>query len=171
MSGADLSDPAVIAAFRVRLIAFLQSGASAIGGGANDLSRALDWLRGEQLAHWKRLLREREEVYQAARRVWSDAEADVRTSGQTRGPRKDSSFEERLTMDKARKRRDEAEEKMEAIRRCLIRLERDGAGLVHRCRGHDLALQHKGAKAVARLDQLLEKVGDYLSVRPPGTGG
>ncbi len=162
MSGADLADPEIPRIFRRRLVVFLEASAAAFGGGANDLARTLDWLRAEQQPYWKRRIRETEDAYQQARRAWLDAESEVRSAGQNRGPHKESSFEERLVMDRARRRRDEAEEKLAMVQKCLIRLERDGAPLVHQCRAADFALHDLGAKAVARLDQLAEAVDRYL---------
>ena len=170
MSAADLSDPEVIRGFRQQLAGFLANTAAAISGSDREVTRVLDWLRSDQQAHWKRQIRVREEAYQAARRVWLDAESEVRASHNSRGVERQSSIEERLAMDKARRSRDEAEERLALVRRWLIRLEQECAPLVHQCRDHDLSLRDLGGRAVRELDRLAERIDAYHAQRPGGQG-
>ncbi len=164
MSGANISDPEVIRIFRRRLAAFQQTCSAALGGSAGDFVRVQDWLQSDQQGHWKKQIAKREELYQAARRTWLDAEAEVRASHNSRGIDKQSSMEERLLMERARRSRDEAEEKLAVVRRWLIRLGQECGPLIHQCRDHDLALHDMSDKAVARLDQLADRVETYLAL-------
>jgi hypothetical protein len=168
MSTAHLSDPEILRTFRRRLTEIVAEGHAALGGGGNDVVRIEDWLRSDQQAYWKRQVRDREEAYQAARREWLVAEAEVRAPA-SRGPRRESSIEERVAMDKARRRRDEAEEKLVVVRKWLLRIERDCAPLVHVCRSSDLALHELGAKADRRLHELIDGVETYLAIQNPGS--
>ena len=169
MSTARLSDPELLRTFRSRFAEILAEGHAALGGGGNDVVRIEDWLRSDQQAYWKRQIRDREEAYQTARREWLVAEAEV-NAPTSRGPRRERSIEERLAMDKARRRRDEAEEKLEVVRKWLLRIERDCAPLVHVCRSSDLALHELGAKADRRLGELIAGVEEYLALQNPRTG-
>lgn len=164
MSGAHLSDPEVVRHFRRRMAIFLQTCSAALGGSAGDFVRVQDWLHSEQQSYWKKQIARREEVYQAARRTWLDAEAEVRASHNSRGIDKQSSMEERVLMDRARRSREEAEEKLAVVRRWLIRLQQECGPLIHLCRDHDLALHEQGARALSRLDQIAERVEAYLDV-------
>lgn len=164
MSGANIADPEVIRIFRRRLLAFQQTCTAALGGSAGDFVRVQDWLQSDQQGYWKKQIGKREELYQAARRTWLDAEAEVRASHNSRGIDKQSSMEERLLMERARRSRDEAEEKLAIVRRWLIRLGQECGPLIHQCRDHDLALHDMSAKAVARLDQLADRVETYLDL-------
>ncbi len=161
MSSADLADAQVLRDFRAKLGKFVQTTTAALGGSDGDLRRVLDWMQGEQLPLWKRQLREREEIFQQARRTWLDAENDVRGGLNSRGPHKASSIEERVLMQKAQRRRDEAEEKLEHIRRWLIRIEQDCSPLIAQCRNHDLALRDLGERALAKLERLASDIDTY----------
>lgn len=163
MSRADLADVQVIRDFRLKLAAFVQATGASLGGSDADLRRVQDWMQGEQLPHWKRQLREREDAYQSARRAWLEAENDVRGGMNSRGPQKPSSTEERVLMQKALRRRDEAEEKLASIKRWMIRIEQDCSPLLHQCRDHDLALRELGERALTKLDQLSTDIDTYTS--------
>lgn len=162
MSGANLADPEVVRRFRRQLATFVQTCSAALGGSAGDFTRVQDWLQSEQQGHWKKQIAKREELYQAARRTWLDAEAEVRASHNSRGLDKQSSMEERLLMERARRSSDEAEAKLAVVRRWLIRLGQECAPLIHQCRDHDLAVHDQGAQALSRLDQLAEQIESYL---------
>jgi hypothetical protein len=162
VSAANVQDPQVIRELREQLATFLRAAAAALGGRANELARMRDWLRGEQQSQWKRELVKREEAFQVARRQWLEAEAEVTNPMNSRGPRRASSMEERVVMDRARRRRDEAEEKLATVRRCLIRLDQECEPLVQQCQSIDLALRDLGDKALHRLERMADRVQDYL---------
>lgn len=161
MSRADLADAQVIRDFRLKLAAFVKATGASLGGSDGDLRRVQDWMQGEQLPLWKRQLREREDIYQHARRAWLEAENDVRGGMNSRGPQKPSSTDERLVMQKALRRREEAEEKLASIKRWMIRIEQDCSPLLHQCRDHDLALREMGERALTKLAQLAIAIDTY----------
>jgi hypothetical protein len=169
LGGANLSDPEVLRAFRRRLATFLQLCSAALGGGTGGLVRTKDWLQGEQHAHWKDQIRRRDEAYETARRAWLESEADVRAGRHGRSAGKQSSFDERRAMDRALRSREEAEAKLTAVRRWIMRLEHDGEPLLHQCRDHDLFLREHGGKALVRLDHLIKQVEAYLEL--PASAG
>ena len=110
----------------------------------------------------KRTLVNREEAYQQARRTWLSAEADVQLSANSRGPGRPSSLEEKIDMDKARRRRDEAEVRLVTVKRCLDLVERQCTPLTTTLRGCDFAVRDEGSKALARLDSMTMAIEDYL---------
>ena len=168
MAGADLRDPEVLRTLRVALASFISRAVVALGNGTSDLLRLQEWLRQEQLPYWRRQVRDREEAYQVARRAWLAVEAEM-AAPPGRGPQRRSSLEEHLAMQRARRLRDEAEDKLATIREWQRRLEHDAAPLIHLCRSNDLALRDLGTKAVAQLDHLVASVEGYLSeTLPPG---
>jgi hypothetical protein len=169
IGGANLSDPEILRAFRRRLATFLQLCAAALGGGTGGLVRTKGWLQAEQQAHWKDQIRRRDEAYETARRAWLEAEADVRAGRHGRGVGKQSSFDERKAMDRTLRLREEAEAKLAAVRRWIVRLDHDGEPLLHQCRDHDLFLREHGGKALVRLDHLIKQVEAYLEL--PASAG
>lgn len=181
MSQARLSDPQIIRDFRQRLSGFLGACATGLGGVPGDFAHVLDWLRGQQLGHWKKQLQRREEVYSTARLAYLEAESDVAASRRGRGGGRQSSDDERRTMNRAERLRDEADEKYRAVQRWIQVLEHEGSDLVHQCRNHDLALRDLGAQALLQLDRLAGQVDAYLDIQagmqapisavpPPGAG-
>jgi len=78
-----------------------------------------------------------------------------------RGSGRASAEDERVAMDRARARRDEAEERLAAIRTWVNRLNSDGGGLVHRCRSAALALDDDAQRAIATLDALAAAIATY----------
>jgi hypothetical protein len=169
MSSANISDPQIIRDFRARMTTFMEICESALSGSASELSRVRDWLRADQQSFWKKQVIKREEVYQTARRLWLEAEGDASGGINKRAPAKPSSMEERITMDRARRHRDEAEEKLTLVRRWLLRLDQDGEPLVHQCQSHDLSLRDQCRHAIAQLDRLADQVHAYLDL--PATTG
>jgi hypothetical protein len=161
MSGANIADAGVIRDFRHKLAGFVTATGAALGGSDADLRRVQEWMQQEQLPHWKRQLRDREDAFQQARRAWLEAENEVRGGMNSRGPQKPSSTEERVAMQKAQRSRDEAEEKLAHIRRWILRIEQDCSPLLHQCRDHDLALRELGERALAKLDKLANEIDTY----------
>ena len=164
MSSARLTNPDAIRDFRMHMVSFKEVCESALSGSAAELSRVRDWLRIDQLVHWKKQLIKREEVYQTARRMWLEAEGDTVGAMNKRGPAKPSSMEERILMDRARRHRDEAEEKLALVRRWMLKIEQDGEPLVNQCQSHDFALREECTKAITQLDRLFDQVHEYLAV-------
>ena len=168
MAQADLSDPAVLDDLRRRMAAALEIGEHALTCAAEDLDRVRSWVDGEQTPRWKRELQRREEEFQVARRAWLDAESEVRQAQRGRGGGRQSADEERVAMEKVRRRRDQAEAQVEACRRWSLRLRQDGELLAHQCRGHRLGLADQGAAALARLGAMAAAVAEY---QRQATGG
>lgn len=161
MSGADIANAQVIRDFRMKLARFVTATGAALGGSDNDLRSVQDWMQHEQLPYWKRQLRDREEVYQQARRAWLTAEDEVRGGINSRGPQKPSSGEERVVMQKAQRRREEAEEKLASVKRWILRIEQDCSPLLHQCRDHDLILAELGERALHKLDRMASEIDTY----------
>jgi len=168
VSAADLRDPQVLRDLRRAVMVFLQRTDAALDGSTQQVRNIVDWLRYEQLPHWKRQLAQREELYQQARRTWLDAEADVRLGATSRGPGRPSALEERFDMDKARRRRDEAQERLDAVKRCVDQVERHCNPLTATLRGCGFTLQEDGMRTIARLDAKIEAIETYLR-QDPGT--
>ncbi|MBN8527159.1 MAG: hypothetical protein J0M02_17645 [Planctomycetes bacterium] len=158
---ADISDPAVLRDFRFRMARFRQQTAAALDGAPTALSRTIDLLRFEAGPRWKKELGRRQEQYAEARRKWLEAEAEVKAKGQRGQVDRASAADEHRDMLRAQRRCEEAEEKIRAVRTWLARLDGDGKDLLARCREQDLAIQDLSAKAILRLDAMLDALDEY----------
>ncbi len=167
MSRAEIADPEVLRAFRLRLSGFLRDTQTGLGGVVAQYYAVEERLRGELQSHWKSQLRRREEVYNIARLKYLAAKDEVDAARRGRGGGKQSCDDERLDMQRAQRKRDEAEEKLAHIARWLHRLHQDGEPLVGRCRNHDLGLGDLGDKALRALDTMAKNLDAYHAVRLP----
>ncbi len=159
---AHLSDPAVIRDFRARLLRFQQAADSAMAGAPTALQRALDHLRSELAPRWKKDLGRRQELHTEARRRYLEAESEVKANGRRGAVDRTSAADEQRDMHRARRRVEEAEEKLALIQTWQSRLEGDGKDLLAKCRDHDLAIQELSGKALTQLDRLANLVDEYL---------
>ena len=167
MAGANLTDPAVLGAFRQRMGEFLSDSHTALGGVVSQFHAVEDLLQGELLTHWKGQLRRREEAYTDARLRYLAARAEVDQNSRGRGGGKQSCDEERMEMQKTQRRRDEAEERIKAIQQWLHRLRQDASPIMIQCRNHDLAISELGAQAMQALERMAVSVEAYHDVRVP----
>ncbi len=159
MSTARLRDSACLADLR-RALALFRTRCAAVLGQAGPALMAMDeHLRLELARHWQRELIRREEAWQEARRAWLAAADEVRHPG--RGPGRASAEDERVAMDRARTRRDQAEERLASIRTWVNRLSSEGGALAHRCRSAALALDDDAQRAIATVDALEAAIATY----------
>lgn len=165
MPGADVRDPEALTELRLAFARFLRTCDGALGGYTSELARVRELLRSEVLTHWRRQVTKHEEVFQEARRQYLEAEQDMRDAEHRRGAAgKQSAIDERLVMDRARRRREEAEAKLALTRTWLLRLDRDGEAAASVCQAQVLGLRERTAEAIARLERLHERLMDYLDI-------
>ena len=85
MAKANISAPDVIKDFRNRWIKFDDEAKQALASIQGDVQRVTEWLRREQLAHWKRELRRRHEKEQTARQEYVRAIQGDKYAGKSSG--------------------------------------------------------------------------------------
>jgi hypothetical protein len=160
---AHIHSPDVIRDFRAHFIEFVELARRAIDDINRDVTRTQRWLEEEQAVHWKGELRRREELVQRAQSAYTFARLDSSPL------RKTSCIDELKELDRARRRREEADEKLRAIKKWRMAIEQStarGLGPVH---AFGSAVTVQGAKAVARLDRMLDTLEAYLRDAPsPG---
>jgi hypothetical protein len=159
---AHIQSPEVIKRFRSSFIKFTEEGRKAVEDIQRDVSRVQQWLEHEQSAHWKRELRRREEKVQRARSEYNFARADSSPL------RKKSCVDEKKAFDKAQRLREEAESKLQIVKKTLLTIEQRAAKAIGPCTILSSMLAADGPKALARLDTMLDKLDDYLRPRPSG---
>jgi hypothetical protein len=153
---ANIRSPDVLKRFRHRYLEFDAHAHLALDSMSGDVSSVLDWLRKDQLVHWRAALQKRHEEMQNAWREYVNARHGDRRMG------KPSSVDERKAYEKARRLKEEAERKIDLISRWAVALEREATRLLPPCLRLDAMLSALTPKAVARLDHMLDNLAEYL---------
>jgi hypothetical protein len=163
MTSADLSSPEVIRQLRSHFVRFEASCRQALSGGRGDVQRTLEWLRREQLPHWKQQLRKREDLVTEARSKLTLAR------GAPERMRSPSCFDERKALERAQALHAEAEEKILMIQKWLDVIEEKTEKLLQPCIGLSILLDSLGPEALNRLDRMLDNLDAYFhpAVRVP----
>jgi hypothetical protein len=153
---ANVGSPEVIATFRHRFIEFVEQARQAVEEANRNASAVGEWLRREQLPHWKRLQRKLHEDCERARRDFNQARNDTHQHG------KAGSIDEQKAYAKAKHRLEEVAHKMRATEQWLGRVEQEGMRMLQPSSRLSTLLAAEAPKAVLRLDQMLEGLDDYL---------
>ena len=159
---AHIQSPEVIKRFRASFVKFTEEGRKAVEDIQRDVSRVQQWLEREQSAHWKRELRKRWEIAERARGEYIRARTD------TSPLRKKSCVDEKKAFDKAMRLREEAESKLQIVKKTLLTIEQRTAKTIGPCTALSSMLASQGPQALARLDTMLDKLDDYLRPSPTG---
>lgn len=153
---ARINSPEVITQFRAAFVDFTQECQKEIEGIRNDMQRTIHWLQADQMAYWRSQLIKREELAEEAKRAYSRV-------AYTTGPLKKEHVEdERIAMIKARRRKEEAEEKIKTLKSWIIRLNQEGKKELKSCDIVSSRLATLGPKALGRLDQMINNLDAYI---------
>ncbi len=158
---ANINSPEIIRRFRHQFVKFDEKCRLALGGVQGDVRKTQEWLRRDQLAHWKRQLRKREDMLALAKSEY------IRADAATKYSRKESCYDERKAVEKAQRLRDEAEEKIALVKQWIQRLEEDTTNLLRPCISLSSLMDVLTPKALARLDKMLDGLDSYLRAAPP----
>ena len=159
---AHVSSPDVIRRCRAQFVKFDEDCRASLDGIRADVYRIEEWLRREQGPHWKHELRRLSERVEKARRDYVLARNDT---GPTRKP---SCVDEKKALDKAVKLRDEAERKVRAVAKGLQVTGQEVAKALGPCTVLSSRLATLAPRCLARLDQMLDSLDEYLR---PAAGG
>jgi hypothetical protein len=158
-------DLAVFGQFRVALLKFAQAADLALTGAEAEISRTRSWLEGEQRTFWESQHRKRMEAVTKAKdavrqkKLYKDATGRVRNA-----------VEEEKVLAKCVAAVDEAQRKMEAVRKWVPRLEKEAnfyRGGVSRL---NQTIVDNVPRAVALLDRLAATLEEYVAMEAPGAG-
>ena len=159
-SAANISSPDVIRKFRSQFVTFDSDCRRALEGARSDVSRIQEWLRREQLSFWQKELRRREELTEQARRDYLSACHRDGFAG------KQSSVDEKKALDRALRLKAEAEQKLRAVKRWLLHIEREATNISGACLSLSAMLDTATPQALARLDEMLDRLDEYLRAAP-----
>ena len=159
-----VEDSEVFNLLRAAMLKFSQAADNALSSADTQISRTQFWLENEQTTFWQNQLRRRTEAVTKARdavrqkKLYKDA-----------GGRTPSAAEEEKALSICLKALEEAQQKLDAIRRWRPRLEKEadacrgGVARLRRTLGDDIP------RAVALLDRLAMSVEQYVQIETVAT--
>jgi hypothetical protein len=156
-SPAQISSPEIIRRFRARFVEFDADSRRALEGSRSDVVRVEQWLRQTQSAYWKGQLRRREELVEKAKRDYQSARYN---DGGFQG--KKSAVDEKKALDKALRLKAEAEDKIQAIKRWLMVIDKQVADFSGACLSLASLLDATTPQALARMDEMLDGLDTYM---------
>jgi hypothetical protein len=157
-----VEDSEVFNVLRVALIKFAQAADSALSNAETQVSRTHFWLEGEQTNYWQNQYRSRAEAVTKAREAVRQKQLYKDASGRT-----PSAIEEQKALTKCLAALEEAQWKLDAIRKWRPRLEKEAdsyRGGVSRLRK---TLEDDIPRAVALLERLAMSVEQYVQIETP----
>ena len=159
---ARIDSPEVIKEFRNHLAVFDQACRNALMGNRADINATTEWLRSEQRLHWKHQLRKCEEALNVAQQEYSQAKW---ASGS--GAIRSSGVEELRALQRAKRRKEEVEQKIKAVNTWSALLDQKIGKLMGPCNALMILLDQRTPQAMARLDQMLDSLEEYFRPPPP----
>jgi hypothetical protein len=157
-----VEDSEVFNVLRIALIKFAQAADSALSNAETQVSRTHFWLDGEQTTYWQNQFRARAEAVTKAKDAVRQKKLYKDASGRT-----PSAVEEEKALQKCMAALEEAQRKLELIRKWKPRLEKENdsfRGGVSRLRKD---LEDDIPRAVALLERLAMSVEQYAQIEAP----
>ncbi len=162
-NGARIESPELIKEFRAHYLKFDEACRQALAGMRSDAHRVLQWLRNDQLRHWKEELRRAEDAVQLAKSEYALARFGAAAM------RKPSYIDEQKALKKAERRKEEAQRKIEMIKRWASVLEQQTEKMMGPVNLLATMLEQQTPKSIGKLDTMTENLEEYLRMRPPGS--
>ncbi len=153
---ADLRSPDAIVRFRHRYLEFDKAAHGALDLTNGDLHSLGEWLHREQLPYWKLQLRRRHDKYKEAWREYINARHGDPRIGKT------SCVDERKIYERAKRAKEEAEDKIRRIEKWVLILDSEIEKIIAPVRRFRATLDAARPKAIARLDHALDRLEEYL---------
>ncbi|MEN8150051.1 MAG: hypothetical protein ABFS86_09520 [Planctomycetota bacterium] len=160
-SSANIRSPDLLRRFRHKFVEFDETARRALVSISNDVNSVVDWLRGDQTRLWNLQLRKRHEEMKRTWREYVAARHGDRRMG------KPSSVDERKAWEKAKRRKEEAEEKIRRVKGWATALEREAEKLRPPCHRLDEMLLTLTPRALMRLEHMIENLEIYLKPGGP----
>jgi hypothetical protein len=150
-----------ITTLRTALAKFAEEAYAALTSCDAEVQRAANWLESEQRAYWQGQLRTRTDAVTRAKEAVRMKKLFKNAVGQY-----ESAFDEEKALKRAMQQLADAEMKLAAVKRWVPRLQKEAQtykGLTQRL---STAVHSDLPLAMARLDQLLAKLKEYMALAP-----
>lgn len=160
---ARIEGPEVIQEFRRRFLEFADVCRNALASLDSDVRSTATWLKTDRVTYWKMQHRKREEAYNLALNEYNRARDSTSAMG------KASTIDEKKAMERAKRAKEEAEERLQAVGHWTRLLEHQVEKLSGPCASLSILLSSLTPRAVARLDQMLDALDEYFRPAPGGS--
>ncbi len=159
----DVSSVDVLEAVRESLALFGDDAKHALGAMEMEIRRCIDWLTHDQRIHWQTEIKRRKEDLSNAK-----AELFRKQLGAKDGSNAHDS-EQREAVRKAKVHLEEAEEKLETVRRWIPQLEQAVGEYDGRARPLADMLEYELQQSIAMVDRMIVAIEEYSRIAPPET--
>jgi hypothetical protein len=161
--GADIESLEILKEFRARFVEFHTLSKNALMGLDGEVKHVQEWLGSQQIPSLERLSRKCEEAVNKAQSDYTEAKWREATAGA-----KSSGYDERKALERAKRRKEETEAKLDAARRWRTALQQSIGKLSTPCNVLSNLLEHLTPLALSRIDKMLDSLEDYFRTT---TGG
>ena len=163
--GAKIDSTDAIKQLRVALIKFAELGNVALSSADSDIDRVIGWLERDQASYWNNQYRKRAEAVTKAEDAVRQKRIFKGVDGTTQ-----SVVDEMKALQIAKRKKEEAEQKLLAIKKNLQMLKKEAQLYKGRTQRLATAMQSDVPQAVHRLDNYMMHVESYLAVQTAGGG-
>jgi hypothetical protein len=163
--GARVYSIDAIKTFRAALIKYSEAGNVAITSADSDVDRMMGWLERDQAMYWQMELRKRHEYVMRC----EDAVRQKTLSKNVDGTAK-SAVDELKALQAAKRKREEAEQKILAVKKAIQMLRKESMMYKGRVQKFATAIQTDLPAAVHWIDNRLDHLAAYLAVQTAGEG-
>ncbi len=153
----------ILKQFRASLCKFAAEAVSALAEAGGDLQRTNLWLKQDQRRYWQQELRKRTDQFLRAK---LDLERKMYYEKSPLGG-KASCIEEKKAFTAAKRRLEDAEEKIQNVQRWIPRLEKEAFTYQGAAQGLTCGLELKIPSALARLDNMIRALEAYMEIPVP----
>src|SRR5262245_52426061 len=161
--GADIESLDILKDFRARFVEFENLCSNALMGLDGEIKNTQEWLGSRQIPALERLSRKCEEAVNKAQSdlmevKWRESQAGSNSSG----------IDERKALERAKRRKEETDAKLDAAKRWRINLQQSIGKLQTPCNVLANLLEHLTPLGVARLDTMLDNLEEYFRTTSGG---
>jgi hypothetical protein len=162
--GAKVQSIDTLREFRVSLSNFGSAATQAMAAVEIEIRRTLDWLKHDQVKYWQQEVRRREDKVGEARQDLSRCLIST-TAGGTQA----SCTDQKVALEKAKKRLDEAREKVEVVRRWCQIVEQEVGDYRGPAQQLTTMLDGDVPKAMALLARKIQALEQYANLMSEGS--
>jgi hypothetical protein len=156
MSSARVTSIDALREFRAALVEFCETGRSALGEAVSDVQRTSWWIEHDMREHWRRELKARQNKLAEAKTDLARAQLQQK-----------SDVIERKAVVAATRRVEEAEEKLRAIKRWVVAMEREKMLFRGQCAQMSASLDGELPKTIAWMERMIDSLQQYVALQAP----